>query len=74
MLDRLLRYVHINAALCRFNGVTAQQALGHTVAEVLPNAFCRVEPLLRRVLDTGEAAANANVSVKQPDQPDVMVD
>ncbi len=74
MLDRELRNVHINATPCRFNGVTAQQALGHSVAEVLPNAFRRVEPLWRRVLDTGEAVANSNVSVKLPDQPDVMAD
>jgi two-component system, sensor histidine kinase PdtaS len=74
VLDRTLRYVHINATLCRFNGVTAEQALGHTVAEVLPDAYEHVAPFLRRVLDTGEAVENFNVSVKLPDQPDVMVD
>jgi len=74
VLDRELRYVRINATLCRFNGVTAQQALGRTVPEVLPDAFRSLEPFLRRVLDEGEAVENFQVSVRLPDAPHLDVD
>lgn len=66
VLDRELRYVRINQTLCRFNGVSAEQAVGRPVAEVLPEAFRLLEPLLRRVLDTGEAVENFQVSVPTP--------
>ncbi|MBN8504770.1 MAG: PAS domain S-box protein [Burkholderiales bacterium] len=74
VLDRDLRYVRINTTLCRFNGVTAEQALGHTVAEVLPEAFRSVEAFLRRVLDTGEAVENFQVTVNLPSQWPQAVD
>jgi PAS domain S-box-containing protein len=74
VLDRDLRYVRINATLCRFNGVSAQQALGRTVAEVLPDAFHSIEGFLRRVLDTGEAIENFRVTVALPDLAQDAVD
>lgn len=54
-LDRELRYVRVNASLARSNGRPVEAHLGKTVAEVLPVYASRIEPLLRRVLETGEA-------------------
>lgn len=74
VLDRELRYVHINQTLCRFNGVSAQEALGNPVSKVLPAAFSTVEPFLRHVLDTGEAVENFRVEVQLPNEADSMSD
>lgn len=53
VLDTELRYVHINARLAEFNGIPAEAHLGKTVRELLPQTADHVEPLLRRVLETG---------------------
>ncbi|MEY2535767.1 MAG: hypothetical protein QOF29_3677 [bacterium] len=53
--DRDLRYQRVNAALARINGVPAEDHVGRTVLEVLPDQNPDVQTLLRRVLDTGEA-------------------
>ncbi|WP_375767355.1 PAS domain-containing protein [Archangium gephyra] len=54
LLDGELRYVHLNEALARANGLSVEAHRGRTVAEVLPEHAPLVEPLLRRVLETGE--------------------
>ncbi|MET9799657.1 SpoIIE family protein phosphatase [Streptomyces sp. NPDC006368] len=54
VLDTDLRYVAVNAALERYDGVPAREHLGRTVAETLPFIDVeRTEAALRRVLDTG---------------------
>lgn len=53
VLDAELRYVHINARLAELHGIPAEAHLGRTVRELLPQMADRVEPLLRRVLETG---------------------
>ncbi|MER6307976.1 SpoIIE family protein phosphatase [Streptomyces sp. NPDC001739] len=54
VLDTDLRYLAVNPALERIDGISAREHLGRSVHEVLP--FIRTEALeaaLRRVLDTG---------------------
>ncbi|MEA2247396.1 MAG: hypothetical protein QOH46_1925 [Solirubrobacteraceae bacterium] len=51
--DDRLRFVRVNAALARMNGVAAEAHLGRTVLEVLPEQDPVVQTLLRHVLDTG---------------------
>jgi diguanylate cyclase (GGDEF)-like protein/PAS domain S-box-containing protein len=53
VLDTELRYVHINARLAELNRIPAEAHLGKTVRELLPQVADHVEPLLRRVLETG---------------------
>lgn len=53
VLDTELRYVHINARLAEYNRIPAEAHLGKTVRELLPQVADHVEPLLRRVLETG---------------------
>lgn len=47
VLDRELRYRRMNATLAAFNGVPPELALGRCVSEVLPEAWPRLQPLLR---------------------------
>lgn len=57
-LDRDLRYVRVNEAIARINGLPVAEHIGRTVREVLPAEASFVEGLLRRVLETGEPMIN----------------
>lgn len=72
LLDRDLRYVRINETLAQINGVPAREHLGRTVREVLPRFAPQVEPLLRRVLDSGQAVLNVETAGETPLQPGVQ--
>ncbi len=54
VVDRNLRYVHVNATLAELNGVAAEEHIGECVADVVPRLAAQVEPLLNHVVDTGE--------------------
>ena len=71
LFDTGFRYLHVNAALARINGVAADAHLGLTPAEVLAG-FGETEVLepLRRVLATGEAIADLEVAGTTPAAPD----
>jgi PAS domain S-box-containing protein len=56
LLDRDLRYVRINAALAEMNGVPAADHIGRLVWDIVPAMRETCEPLMRRVLETGEIA------------------
>lgn len=55
-LDRNLHYIMVNPALAAINGRTPADHIGRTMHEVLPGLAARLEPLVRQVLATGEAA------------------
>ena len=55
IIDRELRYVRINDALAAMNGLPAAEHVGRSVRDVLPPvAADALEPLVRRVMETGE--------------------
>jgi PAS domain S-box-containing protein len=54
--DRELRYVFANPALGAINGRAAEEHVGRALGEMIPGLAPVVEPLLRRVLETGEAS------------------
>ena len=54
VLDRDLRYVHVNAALAEINGLTVEEHLGRSIDEILPpEVAAHVGGVLRDVLATG---------------------
>lgn len=61
-LDDQLRYRMINANLAALNGVPIEAHIGRTVGEMLPDLSSDLDPLLRRVLATGEPVLNKEVS------------
>lgn len=69
VLDRDLRYVAINTTLAEFNGRPAEAHLGRSVRDVLPEAFPTLEPLLRCVIDEGQAQSGFEVQVEMPNLP-----
>ncbi|HEX8434119.1 ATP-binding protein [Archangium sp.] len=72
LLDDGLRYVRINEALAAANGQPVEAHLGKTMAEVLPDRAPLVEPLFRRVLETGEASRGNEFSLAPAHEPEVL--
>ena len=71
VLDTELRYVRINERLAEINGFSVAQHLGKTVREIAPDLADDVEPLLRRVVETGEPMLNLEIEGQTPAQPGV---
>ncbi|MFD5659327.1 SpoIIE family protein phosphatase [Streptomyces hirsutus] len=71
VLDTDLRYVSVNPALERINGVPVEGHLGHTMPEVLPHLeIDAVEAAARRVLETGEPVVDQFMIGRTPADPD----
>ena len=60
-VDRDFRRVIVNETLASFNGMTVAQQVGRLVPDLTPLIWPRLEPLYRRVLDTGEAVLDVEV-------------
>ena len=52
--DRDLRFVRVNDALAALNRLPPEEHIGKTLAEVIPTLAPALEPLYRRVLESGE--------------------
>ncbi|BBL77027.1 hybrid sensor histidine kinase/response regulator [Methylomagnum ishizawai] len=70
-LDLELRYVQINSALADMNGLPVGAHLGRSVAEVLPELWPRLAPILQRVLESGEALAGLELSGETAAEPGI---
>src|SRR5256885_3593266 len=71
ILDRELRYRQLNETLALMNGRSVAEHLGKPVREVLPVIAPTLEPLLERILETGEPALNIEVTGETPAQPGI---
>ncbi|MGZ3457815.1 MAG: GAF domain-containing protein, partial [Archangium sp.] len=69
--DTELRFVRLNERLARINGLPPRTHLGKTVLEVLPHLASQVEPLLHRVLETGQPVMDVEISGETPAAPGV---
>ncbi len=67
--DRNLRYLLINGWLAAINGIPADDHLGRTIGEVLPDVAARVESQLRSVIETGEPIIGGTVDAPTPAHP-----
>ncbi|QMU76131.1 SpoIIE family protein phosphatase [Streptacidiphilus sp. PB12-B1b] len=69
--DTDLRFVRLNDALARINGIPAEEHLGLTTAEVLPGINgAEVEAVVQQVLETGEPVIDARSHGRTPADPD----
>ncbi len=68
VLDGSLRYLHVNDTLARFSGRAADDFIGKTVREVAPRAAEWIEPVMRRIFETGEPVLNLEVAGAVPDE------
>jgi len=74
VVDTDLRYVRVNDALAAFNGKPASEHIGRTVREVIPELAPRVEPVFRRVIDSGCTELESEVHGTTSAEPDVEKD
>jgi PAS domain S-box-containing protein len=72
MVDDELRFVRINETMARINGLPVADHLGKTVREALPGIASIIEPILRKVLDTGEPELKLELTGENPLKPGVM--
>ncbi|WNG44926.1 PAS domain-containing protein [Archangium minus] len=72
LFDTELRYVRINEALAAHNGPPVEAHLGKHVNEVIPESGPALEPILRRVLETGEASRGQEFSAAPANEPGVI--
>jgi PAS domain S-box-containing protein len=71
-IDRDLRVIRINERLAEINGVPLEETVGRTLHEILPASLMnKLEPLLRRILETGEPLLNLEVMGETEAQPGI---
>jgi len=61
-VDRDFRLLRLNSMLASVNGSKVEDQIGRKVAEVVPALWPTLEPAYRRVVDSGEAVVNQEVS------------
>ncbi|MFB6774344.1 MULTISPECIES: SpoIIE family protein phosphatase [unclassified Streptomyces] len=71
VLDTDLRYVSVNPALERINGIPADDHIGRTTQELLPHVdAARMEAAAREVLETGQPVIDKPTTGRTPADPD----
>ena len=68
-LDGDLRYVRVNPMLAALMGSTSDEIVGRSVRELTPDYADRVEPLLRSVIDDGNADHRHRDAERRRQQP-----
>lgn len=69
LLDTDLRFVQVNRHLAAINGLSPEDHIGKSIREVVPDIADDAEPLMRRVLETGEPVLNVSLSGETRSQP-----
>lgn len=69
VFDDHLRYVQINEVLARINGLPVEEHLGRTLHEIVPHIAPVLEPLLKRIFETGEPALNVEIKSQRANVP-----
>ncbi|MFK0191662.1 SpoIIE family protein phosphatase [Kitasatospora sp. NPDC090308] len=68
--DTDLRFVRLNAALARINGLSAEQHLGRRLSAVLPGInAAEIENVMRQVITTGKPVVDARSYGRVPGDP-----
>ena len=70
-LDTDLRFIHINDWLAEINGIPAEEHLGRTLGELVPDVAAGVEAQYRQVIDTGEPIIGGTVEAETLAQPGI---
>ncbi len=71
VLDRELRWVRINERMAEINGVPAEDHIGRTIHELLPDLAKAAEPRMAEVLRTGEPALGLELTGETPARPGI---
>jgi PAS domain S-box-containing protein len=71
LLDRDLKFLRINEALARLNGLPVETHIGRYAFDIVPDLRQIAEPLLREVLETAKPIANIEIEGETPQEPGV---
>jgi PAS domain S-box-containing protein len=69
ILDRDMRFLHVNALLAEMNGVPAEEHVGKTLGEIVPDLRAQVEPIVASLLETGHAPPTQLIEGVTPKDP-----
>ena len=72
--DHACRYLLVNTALARMNGLPTKEHHGRSIQEIIPEFVPLVEPLLRKVFATGERFEGVEIRAASKDRPEEMRD
>ena len=67
--DRDIRYLRINRCLAEINGIPADAHLGRPLRELLPEIAETVEPIVRRIFETGRPHTGLEIEGMTPAHP-----
>ncbi|MDJ0973286.1 MAG: response regulator [Planctomycetota bacterium] len=67
--DTDLRYLRINEMLAALNGAPVEAHLGRTLRQVIPELAPMAEPLMKGVVETGEAVLGHEIRATPPGDP-----
>jgi PAS domain S-box-containing protein len=71
VLDAELRFVRINRALAEINGFSPTEHIGRRAWDLVPDLQGAAEPVLRKVLESGEPQSDVLIVGKTPARPGV---
>ena len=72
LTDGNLRFLSVNQALAEIDGIPVSDHIGRTLGEIVPESLAQtLEPLYRRVMQTGEAVVNVEVQGETKAKPGV---
>ena len=74
LVDCDLRFLRVNEKLAEIDGVPVGAHIGHTLRDVVPGVADTIEPLYRRVIDTGKPVTSFEIHGTTPAQPGVERD
>lgn len=70
-VDAELRFLRINEELATINGARVVDHIGQTLRSVIPEIAPKIEPVYRRVLETGKPVQDMEIKGATPAQPDI---
>ncbi|MFL5152115.1 MAG: PAS domain S-box protein [Microvirga sp.] len=73
LLDLDMRFLRVNEFLRDITGLAAEEHVGRSIFEILPDLREGLEPALRRVIESGEPIRNIEVEGGTPREPEVKV-
>ncbi|MDA0281769.1 MAG: PAS domain S-box protein [Planctomycetota bacterium] len=71
-MDVEQHFVRINDTLAAIDGLSAEAHIGKRLRDILPDVAEIVEPIYRRVIETGEPALNFEVDKPDANHPDFL--
>jgi PAS domain S-box-containing protein len=72
VFDPQLTYLHINKRMAEINGVSAEEHIGRTPWEVVPEIADQTEALLGQIIETGQPLFNVEVTGETPAHPGIL--